>query len=96
MRPYVHCGISLCSVCRKHESPLSNVHPDDCPRVNQLCPSLARSPVAPVPQVAFVGFAVQALATRTTPIDGLTKHVADPLGKNITYYLTHIPETLSA
>lgn len=45
--------------------------------------------------VAFIGFCVQALATRTTPIEGLTKHLADPFGKNITYYLTHLPEVLS-
>jgi light-harvesting complex I chlorophyll a/b binding protein 5 len=36
-------------------------------------------------QIAFVGFAVQALATRTQPIEGLTKHISDPLGKNITW-----------
>lgn len=45
--------------------------------------------------VAFVGFAVQAVATRTTPIEGLTKHLSDPVGRNISYYLTHIPETLA-
>jgi len=45
--------------------------------------------------VAFVGFAVQALATRTTPLEGLSKHLADPFGKNITYYLTHTPEVLN-
>ncbi len=37
-------------------------------------------------QVAFVGFAVQALVSRTGPIEGLTAHLADPFGKNITYY----------
>jgi hypothetical protein len=35
------------------------------------------------PQVAFIGFATQALVTRTQPIEGLTKHLADPFGKNI-------------
>lgn len=46
-------------------------------------------------QVAFVGFAVQAIATRTQPIEGLTKHLADPVGRNITYYLTHLPEVIA-
>ncbi|PNW81164.1 hypothetical protein CHLRE_07g344950v5 [Chlamydomonas reinhardtii] len=46
--------------------------------------------------VAFIGFCVQALATRTQPIEGLTAHLADPFGKNITYYLTHLPETLGS
>lgn len=45
--------------------------------------------------VAFIGFAVQALVSRTTPIEGLLKHLSDPTGRNITYYLTHIPETLA-
>lgn len=40
-------------------------------------------------QVAFVGFAVQALASRTQPIEGLTKHLSNP-GYNITYTLTHL------
>lgn len=44
---------------------------------------------------AFVGFAVQAIATRTTPLEGLQKHLADPFGHNITYYLTHTPEVLN-
>ena len=35
------------------------------------------------PQVAFVGFAVQALVTREQPIEGLTAHLADPFGHNI-------------
>ncbi len=46
-------------------------------------------------QVAFIGFAVQALATRTTPLEGLSKHLADPVGRNITYYLTHGAEVLA-
>ncbi|GFH12729.1 chlorophyll a-b binding protein, chloroplastic [Haematococcus lacustris] len=45
--------------------------------------------------VAFVGFAVQALVSRTQPLEGLAKHLADPTGRNITYYLTHLPEVLS-
>ncbi|GLI67227.1 hypothetical protein VaNZ11_011165 [Volvox africanus] len=45
--------------------------------------------------VAFVGFATQALVTRTQPIEGLTKHLSDPFGKNITYYVTHLPEVLA-
>jgi light-harvesting complex I chlorophyll a/b binding protein 5 len=40
-------------------------------------------------QVAFVGFAVQALVSRTQPIEGLTKHLSNP-GYNITYTLTHL------
>lgn len=42
-------------------------------------------------QVAFVGFAVQALASRTGPIEGLTKHLSNP-GYNITYTLTHLQD----
>eukprot|EP00199_Chlamydomonas_sp_CCMP681_P006491 CAMPEP_0119105856 /NCGR_PEP_ID=MMETSP1180-20130426/3707_1 /TAXON_ID=3052 ORGANISM="Chlamydomonas cf sp, Strain CCMP681" /NCGR_SAMPLE_ID=MMETSP1180 /ASSEMBLY_ACC=CAM_ASM_000741 /LENGTH=215 /DNA_ID=CAMNT_0007091025 /DNA_START=35 /DNA_END=682 /DNA_ORIENTATION=+ len=45
--------------------------------------------------VAFVGFLGQALVTRTTPLEGLAKHLADPVGHNITYYVTHIPEVLA-
>jgi light-harvesting complex I chlorophyll a/b binding protein 5 len=41
--------------------------------------------------VAFVGFAVQALASRTQPIEGLLKHVGNP-GYNITYNLTHLQD----
>jgi hypothetical protein len=39
--------------------------------------------------VAFVGFAVQALASRTGPLEGLGKHLSNP-GYNITYTLTHL------
>ena len=42
-------------------------------------------------QVAFVGFAVQALVSRTGPIEGLTKHLSNP-GYNITYTLTHLQD----
>ena len=42
--------------------------------------------------VAFIGFAVQALVSRTGPIEGLTKHLASPFGYNITYTLTHLNE----
>eukprot|EP00798_Chlamydomonas_sp_ICE-L_P023352 gene23352-30604_t len=48
-----------------------------------------------VAMVAFVGFAVQALVTRQGPIEGLTTHLGDS-SKNILYYVTHLPETLSA
>ena len=47
-------------------------------------------------QVAFIGFAVQALVSRTTPLEGLGAHLGNPAGRNITYYLTHLPETLGA
>ncbi|KAG2492026.1 hypothetical protein HYH03_009755 [Edaphochlamys debaryana] len=46
--------------------------------------------------VAFIGFCVQALVSRTQPIEGLTSHLSDPFGKNITYFVTHLPETLAA
>jgi light-harvesting complex I chlorophyll a/b binding protein 5 len=52
--------------------------------------------LAPGAQVAFVGFAVQALVTRQGPIEGLTAHIGSGGAKNITYYLTHLPETLAA
>ncbi|KAI8472153.1 MAG: light-harvesting protein of photosystem I [Monoraphidium minutum] len=45
--------------------------------------------------VAFVGFVIQAIATRTTPLEGLSAHLGNPAGRNITYYLTHLPETLA-
>ena len=38
--------------------------------------------------VAFIGFAVQALVSRTGPIEGLAAHLGNPAGRNITYYLT--------
>lgn len=34
-------------------------------------------------QVAFVGFAVQALVTKEGPIEGFNSHVTDPFGHNI-------------
>ena len=42
-----------------------------------------------------MGFVVQALASRTTPLEGLAAHLGNPAGRNITYYLTHLPETLA-
>jgi light-harvesting complex I chlorophyll a/b binding protein 5 len=45
--------------------------------------------------IAFVGFVGQALTTRTGPIEGLTTHMADPFTKNITGYVTHLPEVLA-
>jgi hypothetical protein len=60
-----------------------------------LPPPHAPRPPQKHAQVAFVGFAVQAIATRTTPLEGLSAHLGDPFGRNITYYLTHIPETLA-
>ena len=58
------------------------------------CRTLTPAHLPPPLQVAFIGFCVQALATRTQPIEGLTSHLSDPFGKNITYYLTHLPQTL--
>lgn len=41
--------------------------------------------------VAFVGFAVQALVTREQPIEGLTKHLANPFGHNIISNVGNLP-----
>lgn len=49
--------------------------------------------LVPLLQIAFAGFATQALVNRMQPIEALTTHIGNP-GKNITYYLTHLPETL--
>ncbi len=45
--------------------------------------------------MAFVGFAVQAIATRTQPIEGLAKHLSDPIGRNFTYYISHTAEVIN-
>ena len=42
-------------------------------------------------QVAFIGFAVQALVTREQPIEGLTKHLSDPFGHNIITNIGNLP-----
>ncbi len=42
-------------------------------------------------QVAFIGFAVQALVTREQPIAGLTAHLADPFGHNIVSNIGNLP-----
>jgi len=73
-----------------------NAFPFDPAGMNS--PSMATKEVknGRLAMVAFIGFVVQALATRTQPIEGLTTHLGDPFGKNITYYLTHLPETLGS
>jgi hypothetical protein len=45
-------------------------------------------------QVAFIGFAVQALVTRTGPIENLTAHLANPFGNNIIGSIANLPQTL--
>jgi light-harvesting complex I chlorophyll a/b binding protein 5 len=45
--------------------------------------------------VAFVGFAVQALVTRTGPIEGLFKHLGNPAGYNITTNLLNLPAVIT-
>ena len=42
-------------------------------------------------QVAFIGFAVQALVTREQPIEGLVKHLSDPFGHNIITNIGNLP-----
>lgn len=49
----------------------------------------------PQSQVAFAGFAVQALVTRQGPIANLTSHVSDPFGSNIGANIMKLPETLA-
>jgi len=44
--------------------------------------------------IAIVGFAVQALVTRTGPLDNLSAHLADPFGVNIASSIGQIPEVL--
>eukprot|EP01023_Acetabularia_acetabulum_P038267 TRINITY_DN365_c0_g1_i4.p2 TRINITY_DN365_c0_g1~~TRINITY_DN365_c0_g1_i4.p2 ORF type:complete len:222 (-),score=61.79 TRINITY_DN365_c0_g1_i4:278-943(-) len=41
--------------------------------------------------IAFVGFAVQALVTREGPIEGLTNHIGDPFGHNISANIMNLP-----
>jgi hypothetical protein len=38
---------------------------------------------------------VQALVTRTGPIEGLTKHLANPAGYNITTNLLNLPAVIT-
>jgi light-harvesting complex I chlorophyll a/b binding protein 5 len=45
-------------------------------------------------QVAFVGFAVQALVTRTGPIEGLTAHLSSPFENNFTTSLSNLPAVI--
>jgi light-harvesting complex I chlorophyll a/b binding protein 5 len=75
-------------------SGLINSFPFDPVGLN--CPRYAVNEVknGRLAMVAFVGFAVQALVSRTTPLEGLRLHVSDPLKYNFTYYLTHTPEVL--
>ena len=45
-------------------------------------------------QVAFIGFAVQALVTREQPIEGLTNHLSNPFGHNIVSNIGNLPVSL--
>lgn len=45
--------------------------------------------------VAFVGFAVQALVTRTGPIENLAAHIGNPFDNTIVQSIARIPETLA-
>ena len=47
-------------------------------------------------QVAFIGFVVQALVTRSNgPIDDLTTHLSNPFGNNIITSVANLPQTIS-
>ena len=47
-------------------------------------------------QVAFIGFVVQALVTRSNgPIEDLQNHLANPFGNNIITNVANLPQTLS-
>ena len=45
--------------------------------------------------VAFVGFAVQALVTRTGPIEALSAHLASPFDANFITSIANLPSTLA-
>jgi len=46
--------------------------------------------------VAFIGFAVQALVTRSAgPVEDLTSHLSNPFGNNIITNVARLPETLA-
>ncbi|CAG9465456.1 unnamed protein product [Pedinophyceae sp. YPF-701] len=45
--------------------------------------------------VAFAGFAIQAVVTRTGPVEGLGKHLADPFGYNIGANVMNIQNVIS-
>ena len=47
-------------------------------------------------QVAFVGFASQALVTREQPIAGLTAHLADPFNHNIVSNVSNLPALIGS
>lgn len=48
----------------------------EVPTTATLCNVLCPPPPAPPLQVAFIGFCVQALVTRTGPIENLTSHLS--------------------
>lgn len=45
-------------------------------------------------QVAFIGFAGQALVTRQGPLENLYAHLSDPIHNNIITSIARLPETL--